>query len=185
MIRKALKEDANAIAKLVVAAMGDLAAIFRGSADASKILQLFESFVKQAGNQYSFENTLVYTIDEQVVGVINAYDGGNIDQLREPFLSYINENYHHNNFKIEVESEPGEFYIDTLSVNPDYQGKGIGKALLNAAKSWATALGHKKIGLLVDIENPAAMRLYERVGFVAAGVKVLAGKNYNHLVCEI
>ena len=165
--------------------MGDLAAAFRNSSDENQILQLFESFVKQADNQYSFENTLVYTIDQQVVGAINAYDGGNIDQLREPFLSYINENYHHNNFKIEVESEPGEFYIDTLSVNPNSQGKGIGKALLNAAKSWAAVLGHHKIGLLVDVENHAAMRLYENAGFVPVGVKILAGKDYHHLVFKI
>ena len=185
MIRKALKKDATVIARLIVAAMGDLAAAFRNSSDENQILQLFESFVKQAGNQYSFENTLVYVLNHDVVGAFNAYDGAKINQLREPFLNFINQNYHQNKFKIEIESEPGEFYIDTLSVNPNYQGKGIGKALLNAAKSWAAALGHHKIGLLVDVENHAAMRLYENAGFVPVGVKILAGKNYHHLVFKI
>lgn len=185
MIRKATTEDTKYIAKLVVAAMGSLAYKFTKSECKNEALKLFEYFVSISNNQYSYENTLVYTVDDKVVGAINAYDGANIEELREPFITFLNSKYHNGSFTMETESEVGEFYIDTLSVNSNYQGKGIGKMLLNAAKAWAKELGHQKIGLLVDFENPGALRLYENTGFVPVDVKTLAGKSYRHLVCEL
>ena len=184
MIRKAVIDDANEIATLIVAAMGSLANKFTATESPKEALKLFVHFVSLAGNQYSFENTLVYIIDDKVVGAVNAYDGAKIEELRKPFLSYLNKNYHNGSFRMETESEAGEFYIDTLSVNPNYQGKGIGKALLTAAKNWAAALGHLKIGLLVDLENAGAKRLYQSVGFAVVGEKLLLGEKYEHLSCQ-
>ncbi len=182
MIRKAVKEDAAQIALLIIAAMGSLAQQFRASAKQDEVIALFEYFVGLRGNQYSFENTLVYISSNKVVGAVNAYDGGLIEELRKPFLSYINENYHDQPFEIEIESEAGEFYLDTLSVNPAHQGKGIGKALLKGTIDWAKELGHHQVGLLVDFGNPAAKRLYLNVGFEETDVKSLLGQKYDHLV---
>ena len=162
--------------------MGSLANKFTANDNQNEALQLFEHFVSLVGNQYSYENTFVYFIDNKVVGAVNAYDGAEIEELRKPFLRYLNETYHNGSFTMETESEAGEFYIDTLSVNPNYQGKGIGKALLTAAKNWAVDLGHQKIGLLVDLENAGAKRLYQSVGFEVVGEKILLGERYEHLV---
>ncbi len=182
MIRKAVKEDAAQIAILIVAAMGNLAQQFRASAKQDEVLALFEYFIGLKDNQYSFENTLVYVSADKVVGAVNGYDGGILEELRKPFLTYINKNYHEDPFILENESEVGEFYLDTLSVHPVYQGKGIGKALLKAAIDWAKVLGHQKIGLLVDFANPAAKRLYLKVGFIETDIKNLLGQKYDHLV---
>ena len=85
MIRKAVKEDAAQIALLIIAAMGNLAQQFRASAKQDEVIALFEYFVGLRGNQYSFENTLVYISSNKVVGAVNAYDGGLIEELRKPF----------------------------------------------------------------------------------------------------
>ena len=58
---------------------------------------------------------------------------------------------------MDVESEAGEFYIDTLAVNADFRGKGIGKELIKAIMTQAEKLGFVKIGLLVS--NADAKRL--------------------------
>lgn len=184
MIRKAVKGDARQIALLMVAAMGSLAQRFRASTQQDEVIALFEHFVGLPDNQYSFENTLVYCSAQKVVGAVNAYDGGIIEELRKPFLTYINKNYHDHPFMIENESEVGEFYLDTLSVNPAYQGKGIGKALLQATKDWAKELGHRSLGLLVDFGNPAAKRLYLNMGFKEVDIKTLVGQKYHHLICR-
>lgn len=185
MIRKATKEDAKAIAQLMVAAMEDLTKQFTATEDTEEAFQLFEHFCGQKQNQYSFENTLVYLVDHEIAGSITVYDGALIENLRRPFFDYIQKNYHTNNFEMELESGPGELYIDTLSVNPHYQGKGIGQQLILATIDWAKTMGHQKVGLLVDQDNPNAKRLYERLGFVKENDRLLLGKPHEHLTYSL
>lgn len=50
-------------------------------------------------------------------------------------------------------------------------GRGIGRALLGALEDWSRARGVSRLELFVQTENPRAMRLYERSGFVLEGTK--------------
>ncbi|MEE1944711.1 GNAT family N-acetyltransferase [Pedobacter sp. KR3-3] len=181
MIRQATLADAKAIATLTVAAMPDLAMQFCASNHIDDAIRLLEHFIALEGNQYSYHNALVYVADGEIAGSISGYDGAQIKQLRQPFFAYLQENYHPNGFEMEYESELGEYYLDTISVSPLHQGKGIGKSLIKAALQHAKALGHSKAGLLVDEENPDARRLYEKLGFEAIGHKILLGKMHHHL----
>lgn len=185
MIRKAQLADANDIAQLIRQAMGILANKFVASDDEQEIQRLFLHFIKLEANQYSLKHILVYELAGKVVGEINVYDGDKIEELRKPFFDYLKANYHPNGFAMERESNGGEFYIDTLSVEPAYQGKGIGKALISAAINWAKELNHQKIGLLVSIENPAAKKLYESLGFKKENEVYLLGSTHEHLVFKI
>ena len=58
-----------------------------------------------------------------------------------------------------------------MSVHPDYWGQGVGTALLAAvvdlADNW---LGLERLELGVNTDNPAAIRLYEKAGFVSEGL---------------
>lgn len=183
MIRKAKVADAAEIVDLMMLAMGDLPFKFAASADKAIASSLLKQFVLMDGNQYSLSNTFVYELNEKVVGAINAYDGGAIEQLRKPFFDYIREAFHHGVFDMDVESEAGEYYIDTLAVNPSYQGKGIGKDLIKYVIDHAEKSGFDQVGLLVS--NPDAKRLYEKLGFKKVGFRNLLGNTHEHLVFKI
>jgi ribosomal protein S18 acetylase RimI-like enzyme len=60
--------------------------------------------------------------------------------------------------------------INGLAVDPEQQGAGIGRALIEAAVARARALGARKVSLRVLGSNGTARRLYERCGFVVEGV---------------
>jgi len=66
--------------------------------------------------------------------------------------------------------------IETLNVDPIFQGKGIGKKLLMAAEEDMRPNGVKKIRLEVSVSNLSAVNLYEKSGF--RKIKML--KNYYH-----
>lgn len=185
MIRPAVRTDAKSIAQLTVAAMPDLAMQFCASSNIEEACQLFERFIALEGNQYSYRNALVCIVDGEIAGAVSGYDGAHIQQLRQPFFTYIQENHHPNGFAMEYESEAGEYYLDTISVSPLHQGKGIGKSLIKAALQHAKALGHNTAGLLVDKENTHAKRLYEKLGFEPAGHKLLLGKMHHHLTYRL
>jgi [ribosomal protein S18]-alanine N-acetyltransferase len=63
----------------------------------------------------------------------------------------------------------GEAEILTLAVTPAARGRGLGRALLQAATDHVAALGAQSIFLEVGTDNPAALALYAGMGFVPVG----------------
>jgi len=67
---------------------------------------------------------------------------------------------------------PGYGFVDAatpevaIGVARDWRGRGVGGALLDALKSEAKSGGFDALSLSVEPENGAAVRLYERRGFV-------------------
>lgn len=184
-IRPAYPNDYKQVAQLIVQAMEDLACTFANTNDPKKTLPLFEHFFKEPANQYSFENTLVYEIEGEIAGSITVYDGSLLPKYRKPFLEYIALNYNVTDLVIENETLIGELYIDTISVFPKFQGKGIGKKLILATIANAKIEGNKKIGLLVDFKNPSAKKLYSALGFESVGKKQLGDGVYEHLQLDL
>ncbi len=61
--------------------------------------------------------------------------------------------------------------IRGLAVAPDHQGRGLGRALVEAALDAARERGARKVTLRVLGPNTAARALYESCGFVVEGVR--------------
>ncbi|MET3978976.1 ribosomal protein S18 acetylase RimI-like enzyme [Mucilaginibacter sp. UYP25] len=180
MIRQATPADAPAISRLIALAMGPLAAKFANSDDPAKALELFERFARLTGNQYSYTNILVWDEQGETTGMIMAYDGAKLDDLRKPFLDYTRTQFGFAGTP-EGETQPGEYYIDCLAVFPGHQGKGIAKKLITALFGRAKELGHHTVGLLVDKGNDKAKKLYTDLGFTEQGEKRLLGGTHYHL----
>lgn len=180
MIRRARKDESAQIAQLMLLAMEEIVYAFLGNHNSEEALKFMHLLVRQEGNQYSFENTWVAEEDSQVVGSITVYDGAKLQQLRQPILNLLSENYKRK-VSPENETEPGEFYIDTIAVHPDHRGKGLGTMLLRFAIDHFVYQQGKTLGLLVDIQNPKAKNLYLQLGFEKVGEKQLMGRPYEHL----
>lgn len=183
-IRPAKKSDYLQVAPLIVQAMEDLAIKFTQNSDLEKSIPVFEYFFQQKGNQYSYANTLVFEEDGEIIGSITGYDGNKLNELRTPFLEHLLNEFEFAQVP-EDETEAGEFYLDTVSVSEYHQGKGIGRKLIQAMIEHASEKGFDKVGLLVDVENPAAKKLYERIGFKVVKTKNLLGGKYEHLIFEV
>ncbi len=67
--------------------------------------------------------------------------------------------------KVHDETDPpmGEIYV--ISVDPDFQGLGLGKALALAALDHLASVGLRVGMLYVDADNQVAVNLYEHLGF--------------------
>jgi ribosomal protein S18 acetylase RimI-like enzyme len=60
--------------------------------------------------------------------------------------------------------------ISGLAVDPAFQRRGVGRALVEAAVGEARARGVRRLTLRVLAHNEGAVRLYTSVGFVVEGV---------------
>jgi len=73
-----------------------------------------------------------------------------------------------------------ELHINTIGVLPDYEGKGIGTALMDDAWRDAKERGIQRATLEVAVSNKRAQDLYYRYGFKPVGIR----KNYYDKINE-
>lgn len=62
-------------------------------------------------------------------------------------------------------SDEVDAIIGELVVDPRHRRKGIGRALVSAAISWADDHGIAQVSVATGARNEQALRLYEQVGF--------------------
>ncbi len=63
----------------------------------------------------------------------------------------------------------GHVYVDELWVAPSYRNRGIAGAFLAEADALNETLGGQGLRLYVNVNNPAALALYEKHGFKKDG----------------
>ena len=64
-----------------------------------------------------------------------------------------------------------QIHINNLAVRPELRSQGLGTRLLHAVMAEAERLGSPSATLEVRRSNVAARKLYEKAGFVEAGVR--------------
>ena len=142
MIRKATNNDIPAIAELYREQFREMS-------------KLIPDFIKDGDQSKEFiENTitnkesdiLVYESEGIVVGFILLQAKTRPDF---PFML------------------PGKYcYIMDIIVTENHRGKGFGTALMNTAKEWAKEHDCIFINLDVLVNNPGAIKLYAKLGFI-------------------
>jgi ribosomal protein S18 acetylase RimI-like enzyme len=70
-------------------------------------------------------------------------------------------------------------WLNHLAVHPDYQGRGLGKFLVNDTISRLRAQGCEKLNLLVRANNTQVFSFYQALGFGFDGVTYMT-KWINH-----
>jgi ribosomal protein S18 acetylase RimI-like enzyme len=185
MIRQAVPADVKQAIPLILQAIDDIAFLLSGTPDAGETELILSDFFRQPGNRLSYENCLVMEDGGEVVGIAILYDGAEAQNLNLPVEQAAAKKTGKAEYQIPIEPEESEFYLDAIGVNPSCHGRGFGTALIEAACAHARKLGHTRFALLVETENSAAKRLYDRVGFHSDGTKWIAGKEYYHMVRQL
>ena len=172
IIRVGQRTDAAFIAKAVAMAIG--------TDEDSLLFPVFHELAEREHSQYSFRNALLAEVDGIVVGAVVGYDGARLHELREPIYELL-QRHLGKTIEIEEETSAGEFYVDSLAVEPAFQRRGIGRKLLSAMIEKAFDEGHERVGLLVDKENPDAEKLYHSLGFERVNPTIFLGHEMWHL----
>jgi ribosomal protein S18 acetylase RimI-like enzyme len=60
---------------------------------------------------------------------------------------------------------PGSWYVNAIAVDPTYEGRGIGRALMAIAEELGRECGATEISLIVAEENGRAKALYESLRY--------------------
>lgn len=185
-IRPARREDAPQIARGIVMALHDEIAVgFAGSRDRLPLVdRLFTELAASNSAQYSYLNTLVAEApDGKVAGILVAYDGARLHELREAFVAKANEilGTRFVNEEMDNETYDDEVYLDSLAVFPEYRGHNLGAKLIEAMAERHAGAG-KPLGLLCEQGYDHLYRLYTSLGFKDGGKRPFAGTEMLHLL---
>lgn len=182
MIRQAIPSDAPSVTPLMLEAIGSIAFILTGVKEKEEAARILSHFFRQEGNRVSHQNTLVLEDAGQIVGLVLTYDGAKARELDRPLETAAAEKSANQDYRIPTEPDESEFYLDTVSVSSSCRGKGYGTKLIEEACRRGRQEGHQRIALLVEVDNSAAIRLYQRLGFKTDRVKRIGAEDYCHMV---
>ena len=184
-IRQARKQDSTQAAVLFYAAIHDIAHALTGETENEKVLEQLERYFCQEYNRISYRNCFVKTVNEEVVGIVVAYHGKDAMSLDEPIVAHLKDKKGKRGFHIDQEADEEDYYIDTVSVNPQFSRQGFGTELLQFICQYAECSGYSSISLNVEENNSSARRLYERLGFEQKKDITINNHTFSYLVKQL
>jgi len=181
VIRKAVPFDAEKVVPLIIDAIGDIAERMTGENEPLEIEQSLCELFRRSDNPHSYLYTYVAEIDDDVAGTMVVYSGKIAPQLDKNLSKWLSEKGAEVS-EIDPESLADELYINTICVDPNFRGKGIGSQLLAFAEDVAKRENISKVSLNVETEKDAAIRLYKRSGYEIVSPWTIIGEPFHHMV---
>ena len=71
--------------------------------------------------------------------------------------------------------EDGGLLLDNVAIQPDYQGRGLGRRLIAFAEDEARRLGHESLDLYSHVTMTESIALYLTLGYVELERRVVRG----------
>ena len=180
-LRDATWDDAPFIARVVLAGI-DMLDVDEALPDEQR--PIFEHLVeicRMDDTLYSYCNTRIAEADGNRVGALVAYDGACYARMREKTFGLVKQTSGMDLSRNAMETGPGEFYLDSMAIFPEYRGAGIGRMLMRDRVDFAIDNGFSKVTLLVDKDKPRLQKYYECEGFAFVGEMFVFGSWYNKL----
>lgn len=131
---------------------------------------------------YSYLRATICEVSGVVAGAIIKYDGGKYKERRDITFGFLKLKTGLDLTPNALETGPGEFYLDSLYVDPEYRGLGVGKELINYCTSHC--LSELTPTLLVDSKAPGLQKLYSECGFRPIGEMENFGRTYTKMIYD-
>jgi len=185
-IRQAQPDDATQIAPLVGMIYRDMEMPILRTVSRVDLLAMLTNLYEKKENLTGLAQTFVAAKGAKVFGVAFGHPAENeikVNQLLQQ-VSAAQPGFP-GPLVLGGESQPGEWYLSMLAVDPQAQGQGIGSQLLDALPKLVAPQGATKLSLNVDDGNPGAAKLYRRQGFEKAGELTIGIHPYVHMIKAI
>jgi ribosomal protein S18 acetylase RimI-like enzyme len=177
-LRAASPEDALGAADLIYETMGTFGDYLFGQPGREESIRVVAALFRRPGHLLSFEHSTLAEADGGIVGIAQAFPGA---ELWKAALGLMRACIRCFGLRfalglawrgLPLASEPvagaDEYYVQTLAVSPSFRNRGIGRALLQNAQRQTAERGFPVCSLDVMLNNPDALRFYQREGFTIA-----------------
>ncbi|ANK61513.1 GNAT family acetyltransferase [Loigolactobacillus backii] len=187
IIREAQKDDAGQIAPLINLIYDEMQLEELEDVPDGDLLKVIRAAYQTDAYLSGKATTVVAEINHRIVGVAFGYPDENEDAVDAVMTRLSAKNAAFAVEPLELESEifTDEWYLDSIAVDPNYQGHGIGGKLLKALPNYVQRDDMTTIGLNVDFANPSAKKLYQRFDYETVGTKLIGDHKYYHMQLDL
>lgn len=182
ILRPAKKTDAHEAARLIHFAIKDIAEKLTGEKKETIIQQELAELFTLEQNRLSYQNASVMIADGKLAGMFIAYSGDDAEMLDSLILDRVIKKTGETDISFDKEADKSDYYLDTLSVHPDFQRRGIGSLLLQYFEKIAIQRGFNTISLNVAQDNPKAKELYVKLGYQKKKAITINDHRYDYMV---
>jgi ribosomal protein S18 acetylase RimI-like enzyme len=182
-LRQATPEMAPVAARLLHLTLGPLADYWMGVDDQHVAHTILLRMFVAGKNLFSYQYATFAEVDGEGAGLELSYPARMMKALEvRTLLRYLVTAGPANALRMIWRSHPlqsiteaamDEYFLAHLGVLPQFEGRGLGRQLLESAENRARAAGFGKMTLTVDADNERAIRLYRRAGFRVSGTVTL------------
>lgn len=162
-IRDAGAEDVPLVARCTAAAVGRYDFAGRPSEEQKRILAHLEEICARKDTLYSYRNARMAVVGGVPVGCLISYKGDDYARMRA--ATFASSGTPAGMADSDMETGPGEYYLDAMAVLPACRGCGIGKELMRDGIRKAALAGCGTVTLLVDKTHPRLKAYYATLGF--------------------
>ena len=184
IIRKAEKKDVKGAAALLITALDEMKTVFSGYTDEKEISEKLEEYFLLEEGRYTYKNFAVCEIDSNIAGVIVVYYSAEGEKLDRVMLEDLKKRGIMRS-SFEKEFYENEYYIDSVAVDSDYQGRGIAKQLIRFAEDEGRKMGYEKSSLIVHMDKEKAYSIYKKIGYEEDSKITVYGEKYKHMVKKL
>lgn len=133
---------------------------------------------------YSWRNARIAVLDGIPAGCLISYDGGTYHENRERTFACFREAGRPMDDS-EEETGPGEFYLDSMAIRPEFRGYGIGHRLMQDGISMGQKKGFTRFSLIVECNKPDLRDYYAQLGFKPDKELFAFGEQYLKMILEL
>ena len=185
-IRDAREDDAEFLAQVILAAahlsdMGADTANSTATATAASAGDL-TAICRRTDTLYSWRNARIACACGKRAGAMVSYPGDSYNTARSitfPLLPGLTQAQIDST---DIETLPGEWYLDSLAVLPEFRRAGIGKMLVMDAIERGRNAGYTQCTLLAEKSSTHLVEYYTRLGFAIESNKLYLGNAYWRMV---
>ena len=195
-IRDAREDDAEFLAQVILAAahLSDMGADTTASADTANNADTANSngtatsagaltaICRRTDTLYSWRNARIACACGKRAGAMVSYPGDIYVAARNitfPLLPGLTQAQID---ATDIETLPGEWYLDSLAVLPEFRRAGLGKMLVMDAIERGRNAGYAQFTLLAEKSSTHLVEYYTRLGFTIESEKLYLGNAYWRMV---
>lgn len=194
-IRDAREDDAEFLAQVILAAahLSDMGADTTASAgtdtatsDSTATIangnDALMAICRRTDTLYSWRNARIACACGKRAGAVVSYPGDIYVAARSITFPLLPDLTQAQIDATDIETLPGEWYLDSLAVLPELRRAGIGKMLVMDAIERGRNAGYTQFTLLAEKSSTHLVEYYTRLGFTIESEKLYLGNAYWRMV---
>ena len=185
-IRDAREDDAEFLAQVILAAahLSDMGADTANSTATATTASASDltAICRRTDTLYSWRNARIACACGKRAGAMVSYPGDIYVAARSitfPLLPGLTQAQID---ATDIETLPGEWYLDSLAVLPEFRRAGLGKMLVTDAIELGRNAGYAQFTLLAEKSSTHLVEYYTRLGFTIESEKLYLGNAYWRMV---